>query len=114
MEAAIRLSPHDPLLVIWHAALGWAAMSQERYDEAIAYEKKALDESRDFADTYVILASACGHAGRIDEAAAALEEYQKHLPGLTVNDPRLIRPFKKPADQARFLEGLRKAGLPGG
>jgi len=114
MEAAIRLSPHDPLLVIWHAALGWAAMSQERYDEVIAYEKKALDESRDFADTYVILASGCGHAGRTDEAAAALEEYQKHLPGLTVNDPRLIRPFKKPADQARFLDGLRKAGLPEG
>jgi adenylate cyclase len=114
MEAAIRLSPHDPLLVIWHAALGWAAMSQERYDEAIEYEKKALDESRDFADTFVILASACGHAGRLDEAKAALDEYQRHLPNLTVNDPRLIRPFKQPGDQARFLEGLRKAGLPGG
>ncbi len=112
MEAAIRLSPHDPLLVIWHVALGWAALSAERYDEAIEYEKRALAENRGFADTYGILAAACGHAGRIAEAKAALEEYQQHLPGLTLSDPRLIRPFKRPADQARFLEGLRKAGLP--
>ncbi|HUT49914.1 MAG TPA: tetratricopeptide repeat protein [Alphaproteobacteria bacterium] len=112
METAIRLSPHDPLLVIWHAAPAWAALITERYDEAIAYANKALAESRSFVDTYVILASACGHAGRIDEAKAALDEYQRHLPGLTLNDPRLIRPFKRPGDQERFLEGLRKAGLP--
>ena len=111
MEAAIRLSPHDPLLGIWHAVQGWATLSAERYDQAIEYVKRALAENRGFVDTYGILAAACGHAGRIAEAKAALEKYQQYLPGLTASDPRLIRPFKRPADQARFLEGLRKAGL---
>jgi TolB-like protein/tetratricopeptide (TPR) repeat protein len=112
METAIRLSPHDPLLVIWHAAPAWAALSAERYDEAIEYASRALAQTRGFADSFVMLAAACGHAGRTAEAKAALEEYQRHLPGLTLSDPRLIRPFKRPGDQERFLEGLRKAGLP--
>ena len=111
METAIRLSPRDPLLVIWHTAPGWAALSAERYDDVIAFMKKALAEHRGFADTYGILAAACGHTGRIAEAKTALDEYQRHLPDLSLGDPRLNRPFKLPADQARFLEGLRLAGL---
>ena len=34
------------------------------------------------------------------------------MPGLTVGDERLIRPFRRAADRERFLDGLRKAGLP--
>jgi hypothetical protein len=32
-------------------------------------------------------------------------------PGLTLSDHRLKRPFRRAADQERFLDGLRKAGL---
>ncbi len=112
METTIRLSPHDPLLVIWYAAPAWGALCTERFEDAVAHAKKAVSHNPDFPDTFIILASACGHTGRIDEAKAALEQFQQHLPGLTVNDPRLIRPFKRPEDQERFLDGLRKAGLP--
>jgi hypothetical protein len=34
------------------------------------------------------------------------------LPGLSITDPRLIRPFRREPDRERFLSGLRKAGLP--
>ena len=112
METAIRLSPHDPLLVIWYAAPAWGALCIERYEDAVEFAKKARSHNPDFPDTHIMLASACGHTGRIDEGKVALDEFQRHLPGLTVGDPRLIRPFKRPGDQERFLEGLRKAGLP--
>ena len=112
MKEAAQLSPHDPMQVLWCTALAWAALGAERYDEAIDQAKKGLAVSTGFVDTHGVLAAACGHAGRLDEAAAALSGYLQHLPGVTASDPRLIRPFKRPGDQERFLDGLRKAGLP--
>jgi ApbE superfamily uncharacterized protein (UPF0280 family) len=111
-EAAIQLSPHDPLQVLWYTAMAGAALSAERFDEAIAHAKNGLMISIGFVDTHGVLAAACGHAGRIDEAATALGNYIGRLPGVSASDPRLIRPFKRPADQDRFLDGLRMAGLP--
>jgi hypothetical protein len=34
------------------------------------------------------------------------------MPGLSASDERLNRPFGTTAQRDRFLEGLRKAGLP--
>jgi hypothetical protein len=34
------------------------------------------------------------------------------MPGLTAKDKRLTRQFRRPADRERFLDSLRKAGLP--
>ena len=41
-----------------------------------------------------------------------LDELLRRMPGLTASDPRLDRSFGRAADRERFLEGLRKAGLP--
>jgi hypothetical protein len=46
------------------------------------------------------------------DAKAGLDGYVRLLPGLTLGDPRLTRPFRRPKDRERFLSGLRKAGLP--
>jgi hypothetical protein len=34
------------------------------------------------------------------------------MPDLTASDRRLDRPFARAVDRERFLEGLRKAGMP--
>jgi hypothetical protein len=46
------------------------------------------------------------------DAKAGLDDYVRLLPGLTLHDPRLMRPFRRPEDREHFLSGLRKAGLP--
>jgi len=49
--------------------------------------------------------------GRIDEAKAALAHTLTLQPDLSGDHVETNTVFADPADRARFLEGLRKAGL---
>jgi adenylate cyclase len=111
VQDAIRLSPRDLLMVIWRVVEGWAHLGAERFDQAAESARLAIGWNAAFADAHAIVASALGHAGRLDEARIALDECMRQFPGLTLRDPRLTRPFRRAADQERFLDGLRKAGL---
>jgi adenylate cyclase len=112
LEDAKRLSPRDYLMVIWHTVDAWSHLHAERFAEAIACAKQAIEFNPSFPDSHGILAAAAAHLGQTVEAQAELAEFVRLLPGLTLSDPRLIRPFRRPADRERFLAGLRKAGLP--
>jgi adenylate cyclase len=112
LDDAIRLSPRDPLLVCWHLCKGWAALSAERYEEAIEFRTRAADANPEFPDIYAVLAAANGQLGRAEAARAALDQLLRRMPALTAGDERLDRPFARTADRERFLEGLRKAGMP--
>jgi adenylate cyclase len=111
-DEAIRLSPRDPLLVIWHLCKGWAALLSERDQEAIGFTTEAVAANPEFPDNYAVLAAAHGHLGNTGKARAALDEFLRRSPVLTAADERLNRPFGTPAQLERFLEGLRLAGLP--
>jgi TolB-like protein/tetratricopeptide (TPR) repeat protein len=111
VQEAIQLSPRDLLMVIWRVAEAWSHLGAERFDQAAESARLAIGWNAAFADAHAILASALGHAGRLDEARIALDECVRQLPGLTLSDHRLKRPFRRAADQKRFLDGLRKAGL---
>ena len=112
LEEALLLSPRGPLVVIWRLCQGWAALTAERYDEAVNFATHAREANAEFPDIYALLASANGHLGRTASAREALEHLVHRMPNLSASDERLNRPFARPADRERFLEGLRKAGLP--
>ncbi len=112
LDEAVRLSPRDPLLVIWHLCKGWAALLSERYQEAIEFTTEAVEANPEFPDVYAVLAAAHGHLGNAVAAVEALAEFLRRTPALTASDERLNRPFGNPAQRERFLEGLRKAGMP--
>jgi adenylate cyclase len=112
LDEAIRLSPRDPLLVIWHLCKGWAALNSERYREAVEFTTVAAEANPEFPDVYAVLAAAHGHLGDAAAAGEALAEFLRRTPALTAADERLNRPFGSAAQRERFLEGLRKAGLP--
>ena len=111
VDEAIRYSPRDPLLCIWHVTKGWASLAAGRFAETIEHVRRGIETNPGFVDLYGVLAAAHGHLGETTAAAAALEQYQRHMPGLTSHDPRIQRPFKRPQDRERFLGGLVKAGL---
>jgi adenylate cyclase len=110
---AMRLSPRDLLVVIWRVVEGWAHLAAERFGDAAEAARAAIDWNPSFVDAHAIRAAACAHAGRAEEARSALAELARQMPGLTCDDARLVRPFRRPADQQRLLDGLRRAGLPG-
>ena len=113
LEEAVRLSPRDPLMVIWHIGMAWAELLAEHDDKAEEYARQAIEANPEFTDNYAVLAAACGQLDRAPEAAAALDELRQRMPDLTAGDDRLRRPFRRSVDRDRFLDGLRKAGLPG-
>ena len=111
VQEAIRLSPRDLLMVIWRVVEAWAHLGAERFDQAAESTRLAIGWNPAFADAHAVLASALGHAERLDEARIAMDECVRRLPGLTLSDQRLKRPFRRAADQQRYLDGLSKAGL---
>src|SRR5499427_9132963 len=111
LEDAKRLSPRDYLMVIWHAVDAWSHLHAERFADAMACAKQAIEFNPTFPDSHGILAAAAAQLGQMTEAQAGLAEFVRLLPELTLSDPRLIRPFRRPADRERFFAGLRKAGL---
>jgi TolB-like protein len=111
LEDAKRLSPRDYLMVVWHTVDAWSHLHAERFAEAIACAKQAIEFNPSFPDSHGIIAAAAAHLGQTAEAQAELAAFVGLLPGLTLSDPRLIRPFRRPTDRERFFAGLRKAGL---
>ncbi len=111
LEDAKRLSPRDYLMVIWHTCSAWSHLHAERFAESVDFAKQAIDFNPNFPDSHGVLAASAAHLGRTAEARTGLDAFVRRLPGLTLSDPRLIRPFRRPSDRDRFLAGLRKAGL---
>jgi tetratricopeptide (TPR) repeat protein len=87
-------------------------LAAERYEEAIEFTTQAVEANAEFPDTYAVLAAAHGQLGNAIAARAALDQLLLRMPGLTAGDDRLNRPFARAQDRERFLEGLRKAGMP--
>ncbi len=106
MERAMRLSPRDPFVGIFHVDLGEAEIGLGHFDAAIDEFRKAIDSGMRPFYAYTNLAAAYAHAGRMDEAKAALAEARRLNPVITIkwlkeHTPNLPVSF----------EGLRKAGL---
>jgi adenylate cyclase len=112
VQEAMRLSPRDCLMVIWHTVSAWSHLHAERFAEAVGCAKQAIDFNPSFPDSHGILAAAAAHLGRMTEAQSGLAGFVRLLPGLSLSDSRLVRPFRRPEDRERFIMGLRMAGLP--
>jgi adenylate cyclase len=112
LEEAKRLSPRDYLMVIWYTASAWSHIHAERFAEAMNCAKQAIEFNPNFPDSHWALAAAAAHLGQMNEAPVALDRFVRQLPGLTLGDPRLIRPFRRPADRERVLPfWLAKGGV---
>jgi len=114
-EEAFRLSPRDSHIAIWYNYLALAAFIAGRDTEAVAWAQKTIQANPTFPGGPRTLAASCGNLGQIAEAVAARQKLQELQPHVSIAQLRESLPYFKEADtMERYLEGLRKAGLPEG
>jgi adenylate cyclase len=111
LQEAMRLSPRDFLMVVWFTVSAWAYLSAGKFQQAADCGRRAIDCNPAFPDAHGTFTAASAHLGQLADARVGLDEFVRLMPGLTLRDERLIRPFRRPADRECFIDGLRKAGL---
>jgi TolB-like protein len=110
-QRAIRLSPRDPSLAIYHGIAGYARFMTKRYDEAIALAREAIRHRGDLTGAYRVLAVSAGMIGDKDTAGAALGELRRTQPNISLSWIATQLPWRNEADREHYLEGFRRAGL---
>jgi len=114
VKKAMRLTPYYP---VWFLEpLSWSYIFTERYEEAIAAGKLALDRSRkgeiEPLHVHLMLASAYIGRGLEEEAKAHAEEVLKINPNFSSSLFLKAMPYKYSAHLKSRIALYRKAGLP--
>jgi TolB-like protein/class 3 adenylate cyclase len=111
---AMELSPRDPLKAFWRGGMGIGAFVAKAYEDCLANAREGLREHPGYASLMRQEAAALGMLGRSDEARASVDRLLTVMPGLTIAQVRNMVPVRDPVDWERWLDGLRRAGLPEG
>jgi hypothetical protein len=114
MARAMRLNPLDPLLFGMQNGTAAAHFLAGRYDAASSWAEKALWEHPAHSPAMRMAAASHALAGRLAPARDAMARMRRIDPALRVSNIAAFVPFRRPEDFARYVEGLRKAGLPEG
>jgi TolB-like protein/Tfp pilus assembly protein PilF len=112
LEAAIRLSPHDPNMGSFLVRIADAKYFAGDYEGAIALALKALGQPNFQWSRYAVLIAALGQLGRLDDAQRYLTEVIHERPDFSIAFVRNTHLFGAQDIMARYCEGLRKAEVP--
>jgi TolB-like protein/tetratricopeptide (TPR) repeat protein len=109
---AMRLSPLDPRLFVWQTFTALAYFFAGRYDDAALWVGRSL-RNHDYLASLRISAAINAMVGHADEAHSVVMRIQQLDPSLRLsNVEQVILPLQRQQDRLRFVEALRKAGLP--
>ena len=107
---AMRMSPHDPQNAIFNVGLAVAHYMSGRFDAAIAACRMAFQQRSGMVRGTRIYIASLAQAGRLEEARVALARMKETHPDLSIAWIEKNVPYT-PAAMAKFLDGMRKAGL---
>jgi len=112
LEQAHRLSPRDPFLAVYAPTVRYMALfALGRYEEAVAICRSTAALHPGHVGVWRLMTVSLALLGKIDEAKAALAHTLSLQPDLSLAHVTENTVFADPADRARFLDGLQKAGL---
>ena len=105
-QRAIRLNPNCPDWYWWN--LGFTYFHLGRYEEAL----ESLEHMTSPGQASRLLAAVYAHLGRLDEARSEAEEFLRVNPSFSIKEWARTEPYTDPDELQRYVDGLRKAGLP--
>src|SRR5438067_983580 len=110
------LSAFDPLGSMFKIGMAGAYMIAERFEEALGWIEKSLQEHSGNSDALRWKVAISGHLGNIEEGRRCVQELLSVSPGATVKDFERSRRLAvtAPALSSTLVDGLRKAGFPDG
>ncbi len=104
-KRAILLNPNAD----WYWwQLGFSYFHLGRYEDAL----EALERMTSPDQARRVLAATYAHLGRLEEAHSAAEEFMKVVPNFSIKEWARTEPYTDPNELQRYVNGLRKAGLP--
>ena len=107
MQKALRLNPYPPEFYFEALALCYFVAGQ--YKDSIAALQKV---TRPWGTIYRHSAVNYALLGRVEQARALLPKLLEREPNASIQHYAAAMPFKRAQDLARYLDGLRKAGVP--
>jgi tetratricopeptide (TPR) repeat protein len=111
-ERALRLSPRDVEMVSWQAGIARAHFNAARYDEAMTWSERAISNRSDTTVARRIKAAAHAQAGRMEEARRR-GRAARVRPAVAFGPEAFVRRnVARPDDFNRWVQGLRRAGIP--
>jgi tetratricopeptide (TPR) repeat protein len=105
-ELAVRLNPSRPDWYLWDIAA--AKFLSGKYLEALSL----LEKMAELGPAYRLLAATYAQLGRLEEARQAARELLKVNPDFSIERYSSRAPYLDKTLMAKYIEGLRLAGLP--
>jgi adenylate cyclase len=110
IEHAMRLDPGHSQQFLHFLGLSYLLAGKYETSAALLRQRISLVPDTDFSR--VLLASALGHLGELDEARRVWRQVKEVNPKYVFREHIGRQPFKHPEDVQRIIDGLAKAGLP--
>ena len=105
-ELALHLNPHQPDTYLWNVAAGYYLCGD--YKGALGYLQRMAQPG----PAYRLFAATYAQLGRLEDAKHAVAELLKINPAFSISRFAAQAPYTNPNDLARYVTGLRLAGLP--
>ena len=108
---AVQLSPLDPVLFFYFTALSAAYFAGARYEDAVAWARRAVSERPTYLLAHRLLAANLALLGQLDAANDAVQMLLSLAPGETLTTTMAQSALGNPCLRARYFDALSRAGL---
>ena len=110
IKMALRLNPSPP--IYYYEMLGASYVGTQQYEEAISVLERSIKLNPNGLPAFVSLAICHASMNQIDQALKTVGEILRLDPDYKSTQFAMTMPYKDKAQLDRYVDALRKAGLP--